>query len=482
MYRKVTQLQLDDFVFPYGKLDPENDWVKLAGLVPWDEAETEYAKQFVDNGHPAHSVRIALGALIIKQRLKCSDEWTVRHVSENPYLQYFLGLKEYTSKCPFGASTMVEFRKRFPPQAIEALLAASVPEKNNSDDDSTGNGGETGSSESRPENESSENVNSGSLLMDATCCPADVAFPQDFQLLNDAREKLEKLIAEICKTHSFSMPRMRRKQARRDYLLLSKSKKRSAKNIRSAVKKQLNYIFRDLGYLIGYIKQGIHLDAKQYSLLNTITTLYEQQLYMFEQRVHSVPDRIVSLSQPWVRPIVRGKAHANTEFGAKLHISMVDGYARIERLSFDAFNEATDFFAAVEHYRKQHGVYPARVLADKIYRNRQTVNWCRERNIQLTGPCLGRPPKDAERRKEARRQEYQDICDRNIVEGEFGTGKRVYGLGRIMAHLPETSFCVIGIALLCMNLAKRLRSLLLSIFWMLYFKLFVPRKSCVAGF
>lgn len=113
MYRMNRQMRIEDFVFPYGQLDKNNEWVKLADLVPWDEAEEAYAKQFVNNGHPAHPARIALGALIIKQRLKCSDEWTVRHVSENPYLQYFLGLKEYTSKCPFGASTMVEFRKRF---------------------------------------------------------------------------------------------------------------------------------------------------------------------------------------------------------------------------------------------------------------------------------------------------------------------------------------------------------------------------------
>ena len=104
------------------------------------------------------------------------------------------------------------------------------------------------------------------------------------------------------------------------------------------------------------------------------------------------------------------------------------------------------------------------MLADKIYRNRETIAWCRERHIQLTGPALGRPPKDLELTKAARRQEYQDICDRNLVEGEFGTGKRSYGLNRIMAHLPETSFCVIGIALLCINLTKRLRSLCFDLF------------------
>ena len=148
---------------------------------------------------------------------------------------------------------------------------------------------------------------------------------------------------------------------------------------------------------------------------------------------------------------------------------MVDGYARIERLSFDAYNEATDFFKAVEAYRASYGVYPKRVLVDKIYRNRETIAWCNEHGIQITGPALGRSPKDKKLDREEKRQEYLDVCDRNAVEGEFGTGKRSYGLNRIMAHLPETSFCVIGMALLCMNLAKSLRSLLHAFFHMLSF-------------
>ena len=447
MYRMNRQMQIEDFVFPYGQLDKNNEWVKLADLVPWDEAEEAYAKQFVNNGHPAHPARIALGALIIKQRLKCSDEWTVRHVSENPYLQYFLGLKEYTSKCPFGASTMVEFRKRFPPEAIAALLAASTPKEDRDDHDDR-NGGGSGE-------------NKGTLIMDATCCPADISYPQDFQLLNEAREKLEHIVDMYCKSHKLKKPRMKRRIARRDYLKLSKCKKRTAKKLREGVRKQLQYIRRDIGFIVDIIqKTHLKVSEKVANLLNTITTLYEQQLYMYENRVHTVPDRIVSISQPWVRPIVRGKAHANTEFGAKLHISMVDGYAKIERLSFDAYSEATDFFSAVEGYRQEHGCYPQRILVDKIYRNRETISWCKAQGIQLTGPALGRPTKNTERTKQAKKQEYQDICDRNIVEGEFGVGKRSYGLNRIMAHLPETSFCVIGIALLCMNLTKRLRSLL----------------------
>ena len=185
---------------------------------------------------------------------------------------------------------------------------------------------------------------------------------------------------------------------------------------------------------------------------------------MFETGTHSIPRRIVSLPQPWVRPIVRGKVHANTEFGVKLYISLVDGYIRIERLDFEPYNEAEDFYRAVEGYRARYGRYPARILADKLYRNRQTLAYCKERGIRLTGPALGKPPKDRTLTKQARAQEYQDICDRNEVEGVFGTGKTAYGLGRIAAHLKETTFCVIGVALILMNLTKRLRSLLRLIF------------------
>lgn len=403
-------------------------------------------------------MRIALGALIIKQKLRCSDEWVVHHVSENPYLQFFLGMKAYTNACPFGASTPVEFRERFPPETISALLKASVPRDDDQKQDPPAGG--TGGSEkdSKPEND-------GTLLLDATCCPADVAFPQDFQLLSDAWERLEHMVDEICAENGMKRPRMKRECARRDFLNLSKSKKKSVKKMCEGIRKQLQYIRRDIRFIVEIIeKHRLKVSEKQAEQLNIITTLYEQQLYMYEARTHSVADRIVSLSQSWIRPIVRGKAHAATEFGAKLHISMVNGYAKIERLSFNAFNEATDFFTAVEGYRQDHGFYPARVLADKIYRNREILSWCKERNIRMTGVALGHPPKDKDKKREARGQEYQDICDRNTFEGEFGVGKRSYGLNLIMAHLPETSFCVISIALLCMNLQKRLRALLPAFF------------------
>ncbi|MBD5148892.1 MAG: IS5 family transposase [Oscillibacter sp.] len=337
------------------------------------------------------------------------------------------------------------FRKRFSEEDLAAILEASVPkvEAEGKDDSDDGN----------------DPPNSGTLILDATCCPADIAYPQDIDLLNQAREKAEKTVDELCEMTGQKKPRMYRRRARKDYLRLSKSKKRSAKAIRSAVRKQLQYIRRDIGYIAEMVQKGAKLSSKQAERLNIVTTVYEQQRIMFESGTHSIPRRIVSLAQPWVRPIVRGKAHANTEFGPKLHISLVDGYARIERLDFEPFNESEDLWRAVLRYRERYGCYPERILADKIYRNRQTLAFCKEHGIRLSGPALGKPPKNQILSRQAKKLEYQDNCDRNAVEGIFGTGKTAYGLARISAHLQETAVCVIGVALLLLNLSRSMRSL-----------------------
>ena len=455
MYKDNSQLRIEDFEFPYGTLDRENDWVKLAEMMPWETVEEGYAAQFVNNGHPAHPARMALGALVIKQRLKCSDDWVVKHVSENPYLQYFIGMKEYSSQCPFGASTMVAFRKRFSPEDIARILEATVPKQEQETNDDS--------------DDDQDPPNSGTLTLDATCCPADVAYPQDINLLNEAREKLEETIDKICQDNALAKPRTYRKCARKDYLRLVKSKKRTRRAVRKAIGKQLRYIRRDIRYIVEFVQNGVKLTQTQKDRMNLVTTVYEQQRLMYETRTHSIPRRIVSLSQPWVRPIVRGKAHANTEFGAKLHISLSNGYIRIERLDFESYNEAEDLYRAVERYRNRYGHYPQRILADKLYRNRQTLAYCKERNIRLTGPALGKPPKDRALSRQAKAQEYQDCCDRNEVEGVFGTGKTAYGLGRIAAHLEATTFCTIGVTLILMNLTKSLRSLLRLLYaWLLW--------------
>ena len=163
-------------------------------------------------------------------------------------------------------------------------------------------------------------------------------------MLNEAREKLEDMIFWFHKAYGVALPRRDCKAARKQYLSFAKSKKHSAKQIRKALKKQLSYVRRNIGYLEGFMSSGLALRQEDIPTILTIFKLYEQQKYMYDNRVHKVENRIVSISQPWIRPIVRGKVKAPVEFGAKLDLSIdADGYARIENISFDAYNESTAF-------------------------------------------------------------------------------------------------------------------------------------------
>jgi len=259
------------------------------------------------------------------------------------------------------------------------------------------------------------------------------------------------MIDIICYVQNYYKPRMYRQKARKDYLNLAKCKKRTAKKIRKAIKTQLQYIRRDLRYIDAFLEE-INLCDDLSKQLATIRTLVEQQQYMYENKVHSVPDRIVSISQPYIRPIVRGKAKAPVEFGAKLDLSIDEnGIARLERLSFDAYNESDVFITAVENYKSRTGHYPERVLVDQIYRNRTNRAFCSEHGIRISGPALGRPKKD---NKVDKKQEYIDNNDRIEVERAFSLAKRRYGLGLITAKLDTTTKSSIALSIIAMNVNR----------------------------
>ena len=197
--------------------------------------------------------------------------------------------------------------------------------------------------------------NKGTLILDATCVPQNIAYPQDINLLNEARENLEAMIDQICAEYNFYKPRMYRENARKDYLALAKCRKRTGKKVRKAIGRQLRYVSRDLGYVDMFVRyNNVTLTEKQKNRLYVLQELYEQQKYMYDNKTHSVKDRIVSISQPYIRPIVRGKAKSPVEFGAKIDMSIDEnGMARLEKLSFDAYNEEDVLIGAIQNYYKR---------------------------------------------------------------------------------------------------------------------------------
>ncbi len=179
MYRKphVNQLAFEDFVLPFGgKLLSDNRWVILAKQIPWAIVEIAYAQQFSkeDMGSPAKSSRLALGALILKERLGVTDRELVEQIAENPYLQYFLGLTAYQHEAPFHHSLLTTFRKRFTHEslgtineAIARLIAEAQPTKD----------APTPTVQADVKGEDEPAPPKGQLLLDATCVPADIKYP-----------------------------------------------------------------------------------------------------------------------------------------------------------------------------------------------------------------------------------------------------------------------------------------------------------------
>lgn len=461
------QEYISDFFLPFGgKLSAKNRWVKLSKLIPWDEIEKEYVKNFkAKDGQVAKSARVAFGSLYIQTKCTYTDEEARQQIIENPYLQYFLGFDGYTDEPPFDASMMTHFRKRISIEFIQSIMEKVLTAEKTKDDDSDKNNSEkSDDNASDSANTDTDTEHKGKLLLDATCLPADIHFPTDIWLLNEGREKLEKIIDVLYSQvkHKYAVkPRTYREKAHDDYMKIAKLRKRNRKSIRKAIRQQLSYIGRDLGHIEDLLKNEADLSALDktlYRKLLVIGEIYCQQKYMYDNRKNQVDDRIVSISQPHVRPIKRGKAGADTEFGAKIAISLVSGDAFIDKISWDNFNEEGYLEQAVEAYRKRFGYYPESVIADRIYKNRNNRSYCKALGIRLSGPRLGRPK--ADEIEIDKKQAYEDSCIRNAVEGEFGVGKRKYGLGRIMAKLKETSEAVIGMHFLVMNMERRLRLLL----------------------
>lgn len=451
MYKPIDKLQHSflDFNQPMGlHMNPDNRWIKLADRIPWDEFEGKYAKLFPSGtGNVAKPLRMALGALIIQTKFQFSDRELVEQIAENPYLQYFIGLPGFRQEPPFDASTLVLFRKRISAGMLMEVNEYLLAHKDDKDDHTPPSGGK-----SSDVNPAKEETNKGTLTLDATCAPANIRYPQDISLLNEAREKLENIIYRFCKSYGLKLPRRYRKRARREYLAFAKSRKHTTKKIRSALRRQLGYVKRDLRYLEQFMSDGYALIGKEIGLYLTIHKLYEQQQYMYDNRVHSVEHRIVSISQPWLRPIVRGKVKAPVEFGAKFDLSLdSEGYGRIEKISFEAYNESTCLKEAVERFKERTGYYPERVLADQIYRTRENRRYCKAHGIRLSGPKLGRPGTTA---KVNKKQEYQDNTDRIEVERSFSLGKRCYGMSCITTKLEETQLTSIALSVFVMNLFK----------------------------
>jgi IS5 family transposase len=474
-YVSSAQSTLIGFESPFTKnLNPLNRWVVLSHKIPWDSLVNVYQKQLNNSSFGADGInpRVVIGSLIIKHMCDLSDREVVQQIQENIYMQYFIGYSSFSDEEPFDPSLFVEFRKRLGIEQINAINEKILHMANQKTEESITKQQDPPSSPPAVEETvpiwaatTAEPVvitHEGKLIVDATACPQDISYPTDLNLLNDSRMKAEELIDFLFnpKLHE-KKPRTYREKARKDYLKTAQKKRKTRNEIRNALRKQLCYLKRDIKSIYKLLDSYavIPFDSHQYKYFLVIQTLYDQQAKMYQQRTHSVEHRVVSIHQPHVRPIVRGKTNANVEFGAKIQVSLMAGYAFLEDLSWEAFNEGTRLMKTVEQYKARLGYYPKEVLVDKIYCTRENRKKLKELQIALVAKPLGRP---------TAMKIHIRPGERNPIEGKFGQAKNAYGMNRIKARLQQTSESWIATIIMVLNLVKLTGQVSYWVKWLTY--------------
>lgn len=475
-YTSSQQLTIEEFKTPFqARIDKENRWIKLASILPWDAMAGIYYKSMnPDMGAPSIDARVVIGAMIIKHKLKLDDREAIEAIRENPYMQYFLGLVQYTYEPVFDRSLFTTLRYRLGADKFDAMTQQiilksegkeAVPSKIEEDQENTDNT-TTQSSGTAPSEGETNPKPKGTLIADATVADQMIAYPTDVGLLSKSREESERLIDELCTIlKTDKKPRTYRRKARKQYLLFSKNKNKKRSEIHKASGQQLRYLRRNLktidNLLDKFTGQAFPLEFRDQKIYWVIQHIFNQQNTMYINNTHSIDHRIVNIYQPYVRPIVRGKDKAPVEFGAKLGVSLQKGYTRINTLSWDAYNESGDLKQQVIDYKILNGYYPEIVITDKIYGTRENRAWLKEKGIRYSGKPLGRPSLEKPTPYQRRKQKKENGM-RNQVEGKFGQGKNGYNLNKIRARAARTSESWIACIFFVMNLIKFSKDFLFS--------------------
>lgn len=501
-YIPQAQLTLEGFQTPFwNHLDKKNRWVKLAAVLPWDKLASVYYKKMNSNfGAPSLSARMVIGAVIIKHILNIDDREVVAQIQENMYLQYFVGLSSFTTEAPFDASLMVSIRYRLGQEVMEAFnnlvlqeagvivlpsatpidnkeathteqSAATVSENHSDDLNHKVQGSEVSANNEvvdTKDTRTPEVANSGTLLVDATVAEQQIEYPTDLKLLNESRQQLERMIEQVCKEGGLHQPRMYKNNARKAYLRIAKKKKKSKREIRKGLRAQLQYVSRDLKHINKLLDEHTTLRKtlakRDWKLLQVIHETYRQQQEMYREDKRTIEHRIVSVYQPHVRPMPRGKDRVQTEFGSKQLVMLKDGFAHVQQINWNNFNEGVHLRQCVEKYKEMYGCYPEKVSADGIFGNKANRKYLKEKQIGFVGKQLGRPPKMSSSDKGKLQKE---MAGRNEIEGKFGQGKNGYGLQKIKARMKATSESWILSIYFIMNLVKLSERTFLSLLRML---------------
>lgn len=304
--------------------------------------------------------------------------------------------------------------------------------------------------------------NLDTMYTDATCYESDMRYPTDQKLLWECNEKSYAIMCSLSHRLGIHRPRTKYLDVEKANLTYVKQRKHGKSQRRKLTRRLIKLLGKILMEIRKMCREHVaeaELTAKEKSGLDIITKVYRQQKNHFESNDsrESIPGRIVSVSKPYVRPIVRGKEVKNVEFGAKCNNIQVDGISFIEKLSFNAFNEGTRLEHCIKMHKRLFKVDVKKIGGDTGYAGTANRDLCKKLGIQTSFVNRGRPAAE-KRKKDIVRQELARVRATSM-EGSFGTQKEHYDMRRIKARTRKTEILYIFFGIHTANavhLAERL--------------------------
>jgi Transposase domain (DUF772) len=419
----------------YWKSFQESELGMLYQAIPWSELSKSLKIRKNKKGpDPIFSLQGMLALMFLKSYVGCSDKKLINHLNGNIDFQMFCGIflgPERISNFKIISEIRCELSRRLDIKILQSVLAGYW----------------------KPYLQD-PNI----MLEDATCYETSMRYPTNVKLLWESTEWSYKQLKLICKYLKIRMPRNKYEEQWDKYNNYSHKRKRTHKETIMRIRSLL-YLLEKIVCLLRDIEnkyqEQLDLPNRYYSNIKTIRKVLKQQQEMFKTG-KSVPERIVSISKSYIRPIVRGKEVKAVEFGAKVNMIQFDGINFIEHLSFNAFNEGTRLVKSIRYGRSLFGKI-THISADDIYATNANRKYSTAAHIVTNFKRKGRAGKHEEHRRIISRELRKERTIR--MEGSFGTEKEHYGLQKIKARteLNEILWIFFGVHTAnAVRIAKRL--------------------------
>ncbi len=405
---------------------------KLYQAIPFEELSKLFPSKRIKCGAKSWlSPSGCIALMILKHYLGLSDTKLIERLNSDWEMQYFCGIQLQDNQ---------EIRDKDLPSRVRRFIGDKIEYKKIQ---------EVFIEHWKPVmNKENTKIN----MNDATCYESYLRYPTDTKLLWESCVYTYNSIKYICKELKIKLPKSKFIDQTKKQLAYQKSKKKSYKKTQKR-KKALLYLLNKLINQLDSVLSSHKIEIPE--KFKIVKKVYDQQLYMYENHVNEVSDRIVSLFKEYIRPIVRGKESKRVEFGAKVTKSQVDGINIIEHLSFDAYNECNDLKLCIINHKQRFGDCVA-ISADKIYATNANRKYLSSQKIESNFIPKGNKGKYEEQKKVLRKALDKERATR--LEGSFGNEKNHYSLQKIKARTQATEVVWIFFGIFtanCVNISKR---------------------------